>query len=234
MVQQMDFNLDFNGEDMPVKYATEKHVACVFCLDISGSMEHNDAIGQLNEGLKMFKQQTLSSLDTHAKACIDVAIVTFNDNVDMIQNFAPVEDMIVPTLTASGRTAMGGALEMAMDMITQQKERYNYAGTPYFRPWIFCITDGGPNDEYLDAAERLRWMEENKKVVAYCVGVEGFRADIMKDIFKPQNIYGLRNCDFTGLFKFVSSSLDALRNSTAETGSLNVEVPETMFQVPLD
>lgn len=234
MVQQMDFNMDFNGGDMPVKYATEKHVACVFCLDISGSMTHNDAIGQLNEGLRMFKQQTLSSLDTHAKACIDVAIVTFNDNVDMIQNFAPVEDMIVPTLTASGRTAMGGALEMAMDMITQQKEIYNYAGTPYFRPWIFCITDGGPNDEYVDAAERLKWMEDNKKVVAYCVGVEGFRADIMKDIFKPQNIYGLRNCDFTGLFKFVSSSLDALRNSTAETGSLNVEVPETMFQVPLD
>jgi uncharacterized protein YegL len=77
-------------------------------------------------------------------------------------------------------------------------------------------------------------MEENKKVVAYCVGVEGFRVDIMRDIFKPQNIYGLRNCDFTGLFKFVSSSLDALRNSTAETGSLNVEVPDTMFQVPLD
>lgn len=56
-------------------------------------MAQNDAIGQLNEGLKMFKKQTLSSLDTHAKACIDVAIVTFNDNVDVIQNFAPVAQL---------------------------------------------------------------------------------------------------------------------------------------------
>lgn len=56
-------------------------------------MAQNDAIGQLNEGLKMFKKQTLSSLDTHAKVCIDVAIVTFNDNVDVIQIFAPVAQL---------------------------------------------------------------------------------------------------------------------------------------------
>ncbi|WP_294492201.1 hypothetical protein [uncultured Ruminococcus sp.] len=74
MVQQMDFNDLASFSDIPVKYATEKHVACVFCLDISGSMTHNNAIGQLNEGLRMFKEQTMSSLDTHAKACIDVAI----------------------------------------------------------------------------------------------------------------------------------------------------------------
>ena len=59
---------DFNDE--PVKYVTEKHVACVFLLDTSSSMNSNEAIKQLNEGLRVFKQQTLSSLDTHAKACI--------------------------------------------------------------------------------------------------------------------------------------------------------------------
>ena len=53
-------------------------------------------------------------------------------------------------------------------------------------------------------------------------------------MYKRQNIYGLKNCDFTGLFKFVSSSLDALRNSTEESGSLNIPAPDTMFKVPLD
>lgn len=53
---------DFNDE--PVKYVTEKHVACVFLLDTSSSMNSNEAIKQLNEGLRVFKQQTLSSLDT--------------------------------------------------------------------------------------------------------------------------------------------------------------------------
>ena len=48
---------DFNDE--PVKYVTEKHVACVFLLDTSSSMNSNEAIKQLNEGLRVFKQQTL-------------------------------------------------------------------------------------------------------------------------------------------------------------------------------
>ena len=82
---------DFNDE--PVKYVTEKHVACVFLLDTSSSMNSNEAIKQLNEGLRVFKQQTLSSLDTHAKACIDVAVVTFDSDVKVIQDFAPVEEM---------------------------------------------------------------------------------------------------------------------------------------------
>lgn len=236
MLQQMGFNENQDNEfDIPVvKYATEKHVACVFLLDISGSMVQNNAIGQLNEGLRVFKEQTLASLDKHAKACIDVAVITFNDKIDLIQGFTPVEDMNIPVLQASGLTAMGGALDMGMDLITKQKKLYNAAGTPYFRPWLFCITDGAPNDDYVPHAKRLRWMEDNKKAVAYCVGVDGFRADIMQTIFKPENIYGLKNCDFTSLFKFVSSSLDALRNSAAETGALNVETPESMFRVPLD
>lgn len=223
---------DFNDE--PVKYVTEKHVACVFLLDTSSSMNSNEAIKQLNEGLRVFKQQTLSSLDTHAKACIDVAVVTFDSDVKVIQDFAPVEEMELPELKEYGNTAMGKALETAMDMVTMQKNKYNYAGTPYFRPWIFCVTDGGPNDDYRESAERLKWMENNGKAIAYCVGVDGFRADIMKQIFDPNNIYGLKNCDFTGLFKFVSSSLDALRNSTEESGSLNIPAPDTMFKVPLD
>ena len=227
-LQQMGF------DDTPVKYSTEKHVACVFLLDTSGSMEMNNAIGQLNMGLKAFKEQTLSSMDARAKACIDVAIVTFDSRVNVVQDFTPVEDMVVPILTAQGQTVMGEALEKGMDMITQQKNIYNYAGTPYFRPWIFCITDGGPNDNYIDAAERLKWMEENKKVVAYCVGVENFRVDIMREIFNENNIFGLKNCDFTELFKFVSSSLAAVRTSSDDSSSIDVDAPATMFRIPLN
>ena len=228
-LQQMAF------DDTPVKYSTEKHVACVFLLDTSSSMNVNGAIRQLNEGLRIFKEQTLNSMDSRAKACIDVAVVTFDSEVRVVQDFAPVEDMDLPELEACGQTAMGEALEKGMDMITQQKNVYNYAGTPYFRPWIFCITDGGPNDNYKEAAERLKWMEENKKVVAYCVGVDNFRKDIIKQIFDPDNIFGLRNCDFTGLFKFVSSSLAAVRTSSDETGAaIDVQAPATMFKIPLN
>ena len=227
-LQQMGFN------DTPVKYSTEKHVACVFLLDTSGSMMQGGAIDQLNAGLRAFKEQTMNSMDSRAKACIDVAIVSFNNTVTVVQGFTPVEDMDPRPLQAFGQTHMGAALEEGMDLITKQKKRYGSAGTPYFRPWIFCITDGAPNDDYRDAAERLKWMEENKKVVAYCVGVDNFNPEIMRQIFRPENIFGLRDCDFTGLFKFVSSSLAAVRASSDESSALNVQVPPSMFNIPLN
>ena len=227
-LQQMGFN------DTPVKYSTEKHVACVFLLDTSGSMMQGGAIDQLNAGLRAFKEQTMNSMDSRAKACIDVAIVSFNNTVTVVQGFTPVEDMDPRPLQAFGQTHMGEALEKGMDLITTQKKIYSSAGTPYFRPWIFCITDGAPNDDYRDAAERLKWMEENKKVVAYCVGVDNFNPEIMRQIFRPENIFGLRDCDFTGLFKFVSSSLAAVRASSDESSALNVQVPPSMFNIPLN
>lgn len=43
-----------------IQWITERHVACVFLLDTSGSMVANDAIGKLNAGLRTFKEQTIS------------------------------------------------------------------------------------------------------------------------------------------------------------------------------
>ena len=34
-----------------LEFISERHVACVFILDTSGSMSANNAIGKLNEGL---------------------------------------------------------------------------------------------------------------------------------------------------------------------------------------
>jgi uncharacterized protein YegL len=113
-----------------------------------------------------------------------------------------------------------------MDMITQQKVRYNTFGVPYYRPWIFCITDGGPNDNYLEAMKRLEKLESERKVLAYCVGVNDFRKDIMRQIFAPERIFELEDCDFPALFEFVSNSLAAVRNSNeANGGTIDVDAP---------
>ena len=223
----------FNDAAIPIKYLSERHVACVFLLDTSASME-GEPIKKLNEGIRIFKEQTVNNVkfNAHTKACIDVAIVSFDSTIKVYQDFTPVENMSVPTLKAGGMTHMGEALEKAMDMITKQKERYNSMGTPYYRPWIFCITDGGPNDDYLAAMQRLEWMENEKKLLAYCVGVDGFQKDIVKTIFAPERIFKLENLDFPSLFQFVSSSLAAVRNSNeADGGSIEVDAPKTIKMV---
>ena len=218
--------LNQDGKPM-VRWITECHVACVFLLDVSSSMLERNAIGKLNEGLRIFKEQTLLDsrhYNEHTQACIDVAIVSFGREVKVVQEFTPVSDMKVPELSAGGRTPMGAALNKAMDMVTEQKNRYNnVTGTPYFRPWIFCITDGGPNDDYREAAQRLRNMEANKGVLGYCVGTENYNREIMQSIFVPERMYELDNLDFPSLFKFVSNSLTTIQNSDA-AGERKVQI----------
>jgi uncharacterized protein YegL len=228
-------------------YISERHVACVFLLDTSGSMSTNDAIGKLNEGLRIFKSQTVNDVafDEHTKSCIDVAMISFgpdvaihgidgrifkgNEPFDMANVFVPVSVMNPPVLTAEGGTPMGGAIDRALDLIAQQKARYNDFGTPYFRPWIFCITDGEPNDDYQAAAQRLKRMENDTKVLGYCIGVEGFNKSAMATIFNSERIFELDNLDFPGLFKFVSSSLTVIRNSDPNGGNqIDVPAPKTL------
>lgn len=238
MLQQKEFNGDFiNQEDFnttPIFSDTEKHLACIFVLDTSGSMTLHSAIDQLNMGLKIFKEQTIRDNSTMAQACIDIALISFDSEVKVIQDFTPISQMITPNLEAYGQTKMGEALDTAMDMITRRKKAYVASGTPYFRPWLFCITDGQPTDGYKEAAERLQWMEENRKLVSYCIGVEGCNYSVMQEIFDPNSIFGLKDCDFVGLFKFVSASITPVINSKEGTPAVNVDVPSSMFHIPLN
>lgn len=214
-----------------IQWITERHVACVFLLDTSGSMGNDDAIGKLNAGLRTFKEQTVNdaSFDEHTKACIDVALISFGPDVRVQQEFTAVSEMVPPTLTANGGTPMGAAIDKALDMIAEQKARYNDLGTPYYRPWIFCITDGGPNDSYAAAAQRLKEMEDATKVLGYCVGVANFDRRTMASIFNTERIFELENLNFPALFKFVSSSLATVRNSDPNGGrSVAVEAPSDL------
>lgn len=219
-----------------IRWISERHVACVFLLDTSGSMNANGAIDKLNAGLRTFKTQTLQdkTFDEHTKACIDVAIVSFGPDVKVHQEFTPVSEMTTPVLTADGGTPMGAALDKALDMIRAQKDRYNDLGTPYFRPWIFCITDGEPNDSYAAAVQRLKKSEEDKGVLGYCVGVESFNASTMAGIFNPERIFELKNLNFPALFKFVSNSLTTVRNSDPNGGrSVAVDAPADLHKISI-
>ena len=205
IINETPINLD-------LELISERHVACVFLLDTSGSMNKDGAIDKLAAGIRAFREQTMNNQKTDevTRACIDIACVTYGGDVCEIQPFTTVDKMIVPTLVASGGTPMGEAINKGLDMITAQKAKYNEYGTPYFRPWLFNITDGGPTDDYSGATIRLKKMEAEKKVLGYCVGVENFNRNAMATIFEPERLFELKNLNFPSLFQFVSSSLLAI------------------------
>src|SRR5215212_1595308 len=122
----------------------EPRCPCVLLLDTSGSMQ-GKPIEALNEGLWVFKMEVCK--DALASRRVEVAVVTFDDTVKVVQPFIGIEDFEPPVLSAQGLTHMGGGIARALDLLQLRKSQYKDHGITYYRPWVFMITDGEPQGE---------------------------------------------------------------------------------------
>lgn len=200
--------------DEAVEFADnpEPRCPCVLLLDTSGSMS-GEPINALNEGIRIFRDEL--NRDSLAQKRIDVAIISFDNSVKVVQDFVTVDRFNPPTLTAQGLTSMGAAIQKALDMITARKSQYRNNGVTYYRPWVFLITDGAPTDDAAvvqQAAQRIKDEEARKGVAFFAVGVEN--ADMMRlsniAVRTPIKLKGL---NFRELFLWLSASMGQVSHS---------------------
>lgn len=201
--------------DEAVEFAEnpEPRCACVLLLDTSGSM-NGAPIDALNAGLRTFKDSLIQ--DALASRRVEVAIVTFDSDVKVIQDFVTADQFEPPTLMAQGFTYMGTAIHKALDMIQARKEQYRTNGIAYYRPWIFMITDGEPQGELDDiveqAAQRIKDDEAKKHVAFFAVGVENANMGILSKIAVRAPIK-LKGLNFRDMFLWLSASMSAVSQS---------------------
>ena len=191
----------------------EPRCPCVLLLDNSGSM-HNEPIEALNEGLKTFRDEL--NRDSLAKKRVEVAIVTFNNDVNVVQDFVTADQFEPPRLEAQGLTHMGSAILQGLDMIESRKSQYRSNGVNYYRPWVFLITDGEPQGEpdsiVEQAAQRIQEAEANKRVAFFAVGVEGANIPRLSQIVVRSPLK-LRGLDFQEMFIWLSASMQRVSQS---------------------
>ena len=194
----------------------EPRCPCVLLLDTSGSMQ-GAPIDALNQGLLSFKDElTKNSL---ASRRVEVSIVTFDSNINVVQDFVTADQFTPPILTAQGLTTMGAGINKSLDLIQERKAQYRSNGVAYYRPWIFMITDGEPQGEPEElieqASQRLQSDESNKRVAFFSVGVENANMTRLSQLTvrTPLKLNGL---NFVEMFVWLSASMSAVSHSKVD------------------
>ena len=191
----------------------EARCPCVLLLDTSSSME-GEPILALNQGLRAFKEDLCK--DPLASRRVEVAVVCFDSEVRVVQDFITADQFEPPGLTAQGSTLMGSAIRKGLDMLSARKAQYKAAGVLYYRPWVFMITDGEPHGETEEllqqVAQRVREEEEAKRVALFAVGVD--KADMRRlSQLVVRTPVKLRGLNFVEMFVWLSRSAQAVSHS---------------------
>lgn len=188
----------------------EPRCPCLILADTSRSMLDGGKIRSLNQGLQSF-QQSLQS-DALASRRVEVATVGFGP-VKVISEFTTADDYVAPTLVADGATPMGEAIVHGIDLLNRRKATYKNNGISYYRPWIFLLTDGGPTDDWSEAARLVTEGESAKQFCLFGIGIgDDANMDVLSRVCvrQPLKLDGLK---FREMFFWLSSSLSSVSRS---------------------
>lgn len=190
----------------------EQKCLCVLVLDVSGSMR-GEPIAELNKGLQDFYNEIKNNETTSQR--LEVCIMTFNQRVQTVQEPALVDNFTMPTLTATGSTAMVDAVNEAIDKVTARKQWYKETGQPYYRPWIILMTDGEPDEgqDVYGLGPRIKRDIEEKRYIFLPIGIEGANKETLEALqgMPPLKLKGLKFMEF---FQWLSASMGTIVNHT--------------------
>jgi len=219
-----DFEFLFDASDLVENPSTRLPICLV--LDVSGSMS-GEAIEELNKGVHTFFEALRE--DEVALYAADICIITFNSQVEMIQEFSSIAGpSAAPTLESGGPTYMGEAVNVAIDALEKRKLEYQENGVDYFQPWLVLMTDGVPNGnlaEFDKAVERTAQLVKTRKLTIFPIGI-GPYADLkaLQQLSYDRQPLRLQGFKFKEFFSWLSQSVATTSQSMpGDKVALNVE-----------
>ncbi|MBK5897787.1 vWA domain-containing protein [Catonella massiliensis] len=205
--------------------ASEPHMACLFLLDTSGSMQ-GEPINELESALNRFKIEVCE--DKTTRDVLDVAIVEFNSTVNVVQEFVPIEYMEPVSLKAYGGTDMNGGLRTAIDMVIERGRFYSLSGTQPYCPWIVMITDGYPNDSIDNVAEEILSLDQQDKLRLWSLAVKGADTKPLNKLGHGKRVLALEGYDFSKFFDWVNKSMRSISVSSPGEKVRGQELPDNV------
>lgn len=224
-MEQFSFGSEMDMGVPSIVNASEHHMALLFLLDTSGSMgsqimgKNTTPISELNNAINRFKAQVCK--DEHTKDILDVAIVEFNNEYRVVQEFSPIEYLKPIELEARGSTYICKPLDVALDMVNDRSRFYRRSGAEPYKPWIVIITDGMAMDEESALRQMIDksndWVNQEKVAIwSLVVGDASEDEQVlgMLHAFCGKRVLKLDNYDFEGFLDWTSKSMRAVSLSS--------------------
>ena len=220
------------NEDL-VSNPTPRVPICL-CLDTSGSMGRT--VGGTRTGEKVFSDGREWNVVTGGTSCIsemqqgieqfykairedenavysaEIAIVTFDDKVTCVEDFANIDRQeAIPKLNAEGNTAIGEGVNMALDLLEKRRSEYKEKGVDYFKPWLVLMTDGEPNGDreaLIRAINRSRDYVNSDKLAVFPIGIgDAADLDTLNKFSPKRQAFRLQGVQFKEFFSWLSQSV---------------------------
>ena len=205
--------------------------------DESGSMDANGGIDAINEGLP----------DLHATIAGDplvsdkcrIGLITFSDTAEELLPLSNLSDVqAMPGCAAKGMTNYGEAFNLLRVVISRDITNLKSQGMQVYRPAVFFISDGEPNDDWEANYRALTDKAGNKQapnIIAF--GVDGANASVIGKIGTIAAFIANPGTKPGNALKEILKSLTntILNSSSSSTPTLQVQqAPPGTTAVPLD
>ena len=181
-------------------------------LDVSESMA-GAPLDELEKGVQMLSK-TLTN-DPMALETAYLSIIAFAGKAKVLTPLTSILDFIPPTLSIGAGTNLSSALECLMKEIDTKVKKNTPTAKGDWKPLIFILTDGTPNDNYLPAVNRWKAQYGKYTVLAVLMG-EHSDATALKTL--TDNVIVFKEAtpeSFSSFFRWVSSSV---QTSSKELG----------------
>ncbi len=230
----MDYQLAINKNHLPELSPAAgicKKLPAIFILDVSESMKQNNAIGLLFSALELMIKD-LKSNPTSA-VTVEIMIITYGSNVQIIQEFAMVEDIVLNPLNAGGYTAMGRALDLALEKMHLRRVYYQKNDLQAYRGVIVNLTDGAATDSFKHVIPKIHdGVDKGKYIFINCGVGSAVDYKILSEI-SPKNFppFHISNYKFEDFFKFITIILNTVTETNPGQNYSVTNNSQNVFQL---
>jgi uncharacterized protein YegL len=183
----------------------------IFLLDTSTSAAQH--INQLIISLSQFIMNVCT--DEIAKDALDMAIIHFSDNFEVLQDLPDITSGDLSELVTTGKANFTAPIREALKMV----DEYNRNNTDIFKPWVVMVVSCEPSDDITTVAKEIQDAQNAEKLRLMILNLQENSSASLKNL--TDIVFRQKGIDFTDFFDWLCECINVIiRTSPNEKPSL--------------